>query len=132
MSQVCSPMVTSSSLLRATYPRQSLALIVVQVLAGWYTCPHEISRGACIYEMLVRTPKVIQKKKKPFIHLYFDNFKYLKKKLDFLETPSMFKGLDCYFKVNQSPNLIILNFFFLLNIFIFQNFLILFSNAYTY
>jgi hypothetical protein len=60
---VCSPMVTGSSPLRTTYPRQSLVPIVVHVPVR--CCMFlRISRGARIFGTLVQTPNIINQKKK--------------------------------------------------------------------
>ncbi len=58
---VCSPMITSSSPLKATnWSRQNLTIIVVHVLVE--CCMSlGISRGACIYGTLTWTPKVMKK-----------------------------------------------------------------------
>jgi hypothetical protein len=60
-------MVTSLSPLKATYPRQSLALIVAHVLVGCCVSLG-ISRGARISGTLAQTPKVIKKKKRLTSH----------------------------------------------------------------
>ena len=57
---VCSLIVTSSSPLRITYPRQSFAFIVIHVLVGCCVSPG-IRQSAHIYETLARIPKVIKK-----------------------------------------------------------------------
>ncbi len=70
------PIIISSSLLKVTYPRESLTSIVIHVLVGCYISP-EISRSACINGMLSRTSKIIKKRKKNHFIIYYSQIDIL-------------------------------------------------------
>ena len=76
-------MIINLSPLKATYPSQSFASIMIHVLElriNGVACPPKISQGAYIYETQARTPKVIKKKMCAFMERWPGHSRLSKKK----------------------------------------------------